>query len=182
MTKRGNHKPGAGSAPNSGTYVREIIKCLEKVNSLSGCHNYQIFEDWSQLVQVCLEALPAHLIALARTGHFADDTAETQQVFERLRSRYQPPPYRSKSADAWQYFSQAFALLLESAEPGLWGPASYSTFDCGYAGPDVIGQIFMEFTHPSPRTGQYLTPWPVVMLMSQVTGGGTAEVYARLKL
>jgi hypothetical protein len=118
MTRR-QAKPDTGHFYGSGQYVRQIIKCLEKVNALSGYHAYQIFDDWTQLVEVCLEALPTHLTSIARTGQLAEDSPATKQLFERLRIRYQQPSYRSDSADAWSYFSQAFAILLQSAEPGL---------------------------------------------------------------
>ena len=58
MAKRRQPNPDGSHFHGSGRYVRQIINCLEKVNARSGYHAYQIFDDWIQLVEVCLEALP----------------------------------------------------------------------------------------------------------------------------
>lgn len=182
MTRRRQPKPDASHFHGSGQYVRRIIKCLEKVNALSGYHAYQIFDDWSQLVEVCLEALPTHLTSLAQTGRLAEDTLETRQVFERIQSRYSQPVYASKSANVWQYFSQAFAILLESAEPGLWGPGSYGNFDVGYMGPDVIGHTYMLYASPNQAKAQIFTPWNVALLLGRINiSSGERQVHDRLK-
>ena len=99
MAKRRQSKPDASHFHGSGRYVRQLINCLEKVNVVSGYNAYQIFDDWTQLVEVCLEALPTHLTSIAQTGQLAEVTPETKQIFERIRSRYQAPPYRSNSSD-----------------------------------------------------------------------------------
>lgn len=182
MTTRRQPKPDASHFHGSGQYVRQIIKCLEKVNALSGYHAYQIFDDWTQLVEACLEALPAHLSSIAQTGQLTEDTAETQQVFERIRSRYEQPPYRSSSFDIWSSFSQALGILLESAEPGLWGPGSYGNFDVGYMGPDVIGHTYMLYAMPNQAKAQIFTPWNVALMMGRLTiGSGEQQVHERLK-
>ena len=134
------------------------------------------------MVEVCLEALPAHLTSLVQTGRLAEDTPETRQVFERIHSRYQPPPYRTKSADAWSYFSQAFAILLESAEPGLWGPGSYGDFDVGYMGPDIIGHTYMLYATPNLARAQIFTPWNAALLLGRMNiPSGEQQVHDRLK-
>jgi hypothetical protein len=182
VTTRRQSKPDASHFHGSGQYVRQIIKCLEKVNTLSGYHAYQIFDDWAQLVEACLEALPAHLSSIAQTGQLAEDTPETKQVFERIRSRYDQQPYRSSSADIWSYFSQALTILLESAEPGLWGPGSYGNFDVGYMGPDVIGHTYMLYATPNQAKAQIFTPWNVALLLGRLTiGSGEQQVHERLK-
>ncbi len=87
MATRRQPKPDTSHFHGSGRYVRQIIKCLEKVNAVSGYQSCQIFDDWTQLVEACLEALPTHLTSIAQTGQLAEDTLETQQVFERIRLR-----------------------------------------------------------------------------------------------
>ena len=182
MARRHQPKPDASHFHGSGQYVRQIINCLEKVNAVSGYHAYQIFDDWTQLVEVCLEALPAHLTSIAQTGQLAEDTLETKQVFERIRSRYEQQPYRSSSADIWSYFSQALAILLESAEPGLWGPGSYGDFDVGYMGPDVIGHTYMLYATPNQAKAQIFTPWNVALLLGRMNiGSGEQQIHERLK-
>jgi hypothetical protein len=173
-------------------YNKQIIKALERINNLSGYNPYQVLDDFLRMTEATLEALPQHLKAIARTGHWAEDTSETAETFARIRTRYESGHNPSASQRAWESFGQAFALLLESAAPGLWafgpsslrpgsGEPSLRTGDnYGYMGPDVLGQVFMEFTHPDPHQGQFLTPWPVVLMMSQFTGGKKL-VYDRLK-
>jgi hypothetical protein len=114
---------------------------------------------------------------VAQTGHWAEDPPETKATFTRIRARYENGYALSAPQRVWERFGQAFALLLESAAPGLW------VFDDqdGQVGPDVLGQIFMEYTHPDPYKGQFLTPWPVVLLMGRLNSGGKTLVYDRLK-
>jgi hypothetical protein len=182
MPKRRQSKPDAGHFHGSSRYVSQIINCLEKVNAGSGYHADQIFDDWTQLVEACLAALPLHLSSIAQTGCLAEDTPETTQVFERIRARYEQPSYRSNPADIWSYFSQALAILLESAEPGLWGPGSYGNFDVGYMGPDVIGHIYMLYAPPNRARAQIFTPWNVALLLGQLNiGSGEQQVHERLK-
>jgi len=140
------------------------------------------FDDWTQLVEACLEALPAHLTSIAKTGQLTDDTPETKQVFERIRSRYEQQPYRSNSADIWSSFSQALAILLKSAEPGLWGSGSYGDFDVGYMGPDVIGHTYMLYATPNQARGQFFTPWNVALTLGRLNiPSGEQQVHNRLK-
>lgn len=182
MSARRPPKPAASDFHGSGRHVKQIIDCLEKVNALSGYHPYQIFDDWSQLVEACLETLPDHLTALAQTGQFAEDTPETKQLFERLRSRYPRPSEASKSRDAWSYFSQALALLLQSAEPGLWGAGSYGDFDVGYMGPDILGYTYMVYASPNQAKAQIFTPWNIALMMGRFTiPDGERQVHERLK-
>lgn len=162
---------------SSDDYVREIIKQLSQITTVSGHGAAIIFDDWTQLVQTSLEALPRHLEAIATTGHWAEDTPETAEVFARIRSRYEKTYSSSAPQQVWDSFGQAFALLLESVAPGLW------SFDYhnGSVGPDVLGQVFMEFAQPNLHQGQFLTPWPVVLMMSELNAGGKTLVYDRLK-
>jgi len=178
MPSRRHSKPGPSHFHGSGQYVRQIIKCLEKVNARSGYHAYQIFDDWSQLVEACLEALPAHLTALAQTGQLAEDTAETKQLFARIRSRYD----QQSAAEIWSAFGQALAILLESAEPGLWGPGSYGNFDVGYMGPDVIGHTYLLYASPNQARAQIFTPWNIALMMGQfLVPHGERQIHDRVK-
>ncbi len=177
MTKRRNSKPGSGHLVGSDQYTRQIIKQLTQVTTVLGYGPSVIFDDWTQLVQASLEALPNHLKTIARTGHWAKDTPETAETFARIRARYESGYNPSALEQAWESFGQAFALLLESAAPGLWA----FDYHNGSAGPDVLGQIFMEYTHPDPHKGQFLTPWPVVLMMNTLNSGAKTLVYDRLK-
>ncbi len=161
----------------SGYYVREIIKQLRQITNVSGYGASIVFDDWTRLVMASLETLPGHLTAIANTGRWAEDTPETTEVFTRIRTRYENGYSPSAPRRVWESFGQAFALLLESAAPGLWAFDYHS----GSAGPDVLGQIFMEYTHPDPHKGQFLTPWPVVLMMSALNSGAKTLVYDRLK-
>ena len=190
MAIRRHPKPQTGPVHGSGHYVRQIIKCLDQVHAVSGYHAHQIFDDWTQLVEACLTALPAHLTSMAQTGRLAADTPETKQLFARIRSRYDQQPYRSNAASVWSLFSQAFALLLESAEPGLWGPNSYGNpsalrgtgVEVGSMGPDVIGQVYLLYATPNLARGQIFTPWNLALLLGRLNiPDGERQVLDRLK-
>ena len=179
--KRTPLPPGLGQG--SGHYTREIVKCLEQAYRYSGQRPYHLFEDWTLLVEACLKTLPEHLKTVAQTGRFADDTPETVELFNRIRTRYEfldrPAAYRK----VWEAFAKAFALLLESAEPGLWGEGSYGEFDCGYMGPDVLGHTYMAWANSDPSwNAQYFSPWNVARLMAAMNiSRGEREVYDRIK-
>jgi hypothetical protein len=163
--------------PGSDYYVQQIIKQLRQISQLSGYGASVIFDDWTQLVLASLEALPNHIKVMANTGCWSQDTPETTEVFTRIRTRYENGHTPTASQRIWECFGQAFALLLEGTGPGLWVFAK----DGDPIGPDVLGQIFMEYTNPDPYKGQYFTPWPVVMLMSQLNASSKELVYDRLK-
>jgi hypothetical protein len=90
----------------------------------------------------------------------AEDTPEVDQLFVWLRTRYR--------AEHFELFAKAFALLLESTEHGYM---------------DVLGEVFMTFTHPNPGLGQHMTPWNVCLAMSAMTiQNGAREVHERLNV
>jgi hypothetical protein len=137
-------------------YADRIMKLLEKVCA-SGSSPYTVFSDFVDLVEASLEMLPAHLASAAKKGTLAEDTPEVAQLFERLRARYRP--------EYFELFAKAFALLLESTEHGYM---------------DVLGDVFMYFTQPNPRLGQYMTPWNVCLMMA-IVQDGEKELHERLK-
>jgi hypothetical protein len=167
--------------PVPGNYATEIVKRLARVTAVAGYGAAVVFDDWTRIVEASLEALPNHLKAVARTGRWAEDTPETAEVFAQVRARYREGARPSAHRRVWENFSQAFALLLESAGPGLWG---YADFDVGYMGPDVIGQVYMDFANYDPRwSAQYWTPWNVALLAARVTiPSGARDVHDRLNV
>jgi hypothetical protein len=179
---KGNSENSSGPLHGTGQYVQRIIKCLEKVNSMSGYRPTQVFADFTQLVEASLDALPLHLTSIAQTGQLAEDTPETKQLFEQIRTRYASSS--SHSAGIWSHFSQAFALLLESAEPGLWGAGSYGNFDVGYMGPDVLGHVYSLYANAGQAKWnmQIFTPWNVALMMGRfLVPDGERQVYDRVK-
>ncbi len=179
--KRTPLPPGLGQG--SGYYTQEIVKRLEQAYRYSGQRPLHLFEDWTLLVEACLNHLPEQLKAVARTGRFAEDTPETVELFNRIRARYELPDHPAAHRKVWEAFAEAFALLLESAEPGLWGEGSYGEFDCGYMGPDVLGHIYMAFANSDLSwQAQYFTPHGPSLLMAKMCiGDGEREVYDRIK-
>ena len=117
----------------SGQHVREIIRCLENVTSVTGHRASVVYFDWIKLVEAALIALPDQLKAMVTTGQFKPDPPETVKLFQDIESRYRHNCYGSFEQQVWRDgFCRAFALLLEAAAPGLWGSGSYSDFDIGY--------------------------------------------------
>ena len=102
-------------------HVNEILKRLER-NTAAGAYLSQVFADWLDLTHATLSALPEHLRSAVSEatapGRLADDTPETQALFARLKARY-------PQAWAWTNFSEAFAILLNSAE-GFWSDRKQS--------------------------------------------------------
>jgi hypothetical protein len=137
------------------------------------------------LVEATLTALPDQLQTVAATGQFKPDPPETIQLFRDIEHRYQHNSYGSFEERVWRDgFCQALARLLTAAEPGLWGPGSYSDFDKGYMGPDILGHIYMAWAGANPDQGSYYTPWNICLLMAQLSnppGQGERTIHDRLK-
>jgi type I restriction-modification system DNA methylase subunit len=90
----------------------------------------------------------------------ANDPPEVIRHMKVLRARYKHESY-------FDLFSQAFAFLLESAEED-WS--------------DTIGEVYMEFGHPSKWGGQFFTPYPLAKMMSMMTASDIpAQVHERIK-
>jgi hypothetical protein len=166
------------SSPTSGQYAQKISRCLEKVSRHSGYHPPVVFQDWLQVVEACLKALPAHLTALIESGQLAEDPPDIAQVFSQLRTRYSAHDHKT-SADIWSLFSQAFALLLDSATPGLWA------YTHDQLGPDILGQIYQTYVYPpgsSRWNAAYYTPWSLALTLARLSiPDGTRLVHDRLK-
>ncbi len=179
--KKNPRPPGLGRG--SGYYTQEIVKRLEHAFRYSHERPYRLFDDWTRIVEVTLEALPEQLKAVARTGRPAPDTPETAEVFGEVRARYENLHYPAAHREVWRSFSEAFALLLESAEPGLWGAGSYGRGDCGYMGPDVLGHVYMTYANSDPGWhAQFFTPYNVSLLMAQMSVmDGARQVFDRIK-
>jgi len=141
---------------NSRDPAGEIIKHLSRVQSYSGNNMNRIFDDWLQLAESELDNLPAHLESAVKTGKLAEGSAETQALWQRMRSTYSKP-------QCWDEFAKAFAILLDQPER-FWrrdpAPDGY-----GY---DLVGRVYSEFSY-KPGSGQYFTPWPVAEMMSKIT-------------
>jgi hypothetical protein len=182
MAKKKNPLP-PGLGQGSGHYTQQIVKRLEHAFRYSHERPYQLFNDWTRIVEVTLEALPDQLKAVARTGQQAPDPPETAEVFAEVRARYENPHHPAAQREVWGAFGEAFALLLESAEPGLWGEGSYGRGDCGYMGPDVLGHVYMTYANADPGwRAQFFSPYNISLLLAQMTiMDGARQVYDRIK-
>jgi len=160
-------------------FTGEIIKALQQVQRYSGRRAPEIFGDWLSLADATLEALPAQVRHLGRTGEPAPDPPETAELFGRIRSRYAQTGRGSGRAHRkiWnEGFGQAFALLLESSAGGLHDRV-------GAMGPDVLGHVYMTWANTDPGwRGQYFTPYNVAYLMASMSvPDGEREVHDRVK-
>ena len=141
------------------SHSKAIIKALTSV-SASG-HSYSnIFDDWLDLCVASMERLPEHIKATA-AGLPMTDTPETEQLFQRIKSRYDNKDY------ILQAFAQAFASLMESVNDG---------YD------DVIGQVYMEWNVSNKHAGQFFTPWNIAKCMAEMTMMDTEQlIHSRIK-
>ena len=72
-------------------YVNNIIHSLGKVGS-GAYRRFEIFNDWLELVETSLTAMPAHLKSVSQHKTFAEDNLEAKQLWARMRKRYQNSP------------------------------------------------------------------------------------------
>lgn len=128
-------------------HTSQIIRILEKI-SAAGVGESQIFDDFLDIAQDSLEQLPDHVASLRQSGVLANDPSEMSKRWEGLRSRYKNNKYY------FDLFAQAFAVLMQSAEED-WN--------------DTIGEVYMEFGHPSKWGGQFFTPFPLAKMMAAMT-------------
>ncbi len=137
--------------------VPGILKHLTAIPA-AGHSARQVFGDWLDLTQACLEALPRHVHS-ARAGRPLEDTPEVQRIFAEQRARYPLPA-------SWDHFAAALALLLESAAE--WQ--------------DAVGAVYMQFGQPNPRSGQFFTPWNIAVCMAQISLHDIhSQIHARIK-
>jgi len=140
-----------------GKYEREIINALEMVNAGSGLMNYEIFDDWLELVKASLEAMP-NMAKQKSEGKPFEDTTETKALFEKMRNRYKP--------ESFERFSKAFSWLLFSVTD--WQ--------------DVLGNVYMEWGTPSHGAGQFFTPFPICVGMAKMSMPDVEkEIHERIK-
>jgi hypothetical protein len=143
-------------------YGKRIIKELDHITA-NGTSPHVIFDDFLQMTLAALEAMPNHARSIISGNGFAEDTEETRKLFERLRSRY-PKPY------SWQRFSNAFYILLDSAD-GPDGSLVYA---------DTIGEVYMEWGISNKHSGQFFTPYHLASAMADIQDV-EALVYQRLE-
>lgn len=167
-------------------FPAEIIKRLEAIVNISGRRPGEVFSDWLLVTEATLKAMPDQIKTVGATGRFAEDTPEIADTFARVQVHYGPKWLgQDRAGRVWQYFAEAFALLLEATAPGLWGePNSLSI--AGISGPDIIGHIFQTWANPPSGKkwhAQILSPWPVARLISELSLGldGERQIHDRLK-
>ncbi len=142
----------------------EIMKALEPLTYERPA--YQVFEDWLALAEASLMMLPAHARSVAEGKSYAEDPEWVQMLWNRLQEVY--------TVDEWQHLYGAFRLLVDSTAD----PTGEVVFQ------DPLGAVFMEFGAPNDWAGQFFAPFPVALIMSQMTLDVLAieaEVHARVR-
>jgi type I restriction-modification system DNA methylase subunit len=141
------------------SYTQQIVHVLEKITA-SGAGQSQIFDDFLEIVHDNLTRLPEQIASVKRTGQMAQDLPQVIKRMKVLRARYNHESY-------FDLFDQAFAILLASAEED-WS--------------DTIGEVYMEFGHPSTWAGQFFTPYPLAKMMARMTASDIpGQVHERIK-
>jgi hypothetical protein len=142
--------------------VARIVHLIEQMAATSGLQAPVIVKDWVGMLESGLKQWPANLRSMALEGQFIEDPPDIQAIFRQARERYlrvsaeRPAVYRQMQ----EAFSEAFALLLESAAAGLEG-INYN--------PDVIGRVVVTCLNPgyhSPWWG-YFPDWRVAQTTAQ---------------
>ena len=131
--------------------TKDIMRSLDRITTHR--RRSKVFDDWLELVDAYLRMLPAHAESIATNGRPADDDDEAKELWKRLleRERY--------DADDMKHFAQACTALLVGSHAGNGAP-DYK---------DVLGYLYMEWSHPNSHTGQYFTPFEICRMMANVT-------------
>jgi hypothetical protein len=130
--------------------------------AVSGLSPYVLLRDWLGMLESGLKMWPANLRAMTLEGQFIEDPPEIQAIFSQARERYlrvseqRPAVYRQMQ----EAFSEAFALLLDSATCGL---------EQINGSPDVVGQVFITCLQPGHTSPwwRYFPDWPTALTAAQ---------------
>jgi hypothetical protein len=182
--KRRRLKKRAGAPFERRDFPKEIIRRLEQITAISGRRNGQVYEDFLFLSEATLAALPEQVKAVGTTGDFGEDPPETAETFARIRGNYDSDWLGADRCERiWQYFAEAFGLLLEATAPGLWGQPNSLDIAGPLSGPDILGYIYQTWVNGGGGNAEIYTPWPVARLLAELTLGQDGErlVYDRLK-
>jgi len=151
------HFPGQPYVPEGDNpYVLEIVRLIEHVSAVSGLNPYVILADWIGMMEASLSMWAENMKAMAIRGQFVEDPPEIKEIFARARARYTrasekyPAVYRLMQ----EIFPQTFALLLQSAGPGLAAYGQQVELN-----PDVIGQVFMASLGYPVAWLDFFPPW-----------------------
>ena len=123
-------------------WSKKIVSLLEKTSAGGRYRSFEVFEDWLSICCATLQQLPTHIKKRNQNLPLVD-TAETTKLMKRMWSRH--------SAKSMDYFSQAFAVLMESAAAG---------------GNDTLGDVYQEYANPKPGAGQFFSPMPLAQVMA----------------
>ena len=165
-------------SPSDNPYVVEIVRLIERVAASSKVNLFSILTDWIGMIEGSLRMWTDNMRTIALEGNLVDDPPEIKAIFARARERYlkaseqYPAVYRQMQ----EAFSATFALLMESAAPGLSWYGQQTDLN-----PDVIGQVFMTCLQPGPAWGQFFPPWELVLADARTTlPDGDELVYLEL--
>lgn len=144
-----------------------IIKIIDDICH-SGRRPLTVFGDWLDMTVAALDAMPRHAVSIAVTRAPAEDTAEVQALYARLRTAYTPADFRQ--------FAAAYHALTEETQARGWGGCDGTW--------DVLGAIYMKMDVANERSGQYFTPWSICKLMANTTleEAGNVEAACRRRV
>ena len=123
-------------------WSKKIVSLLEKTSAGGRYRSFEIFDDWLSICDATLQQLPSHMKNRSRNLPMVD-APETVGLMKHMWSRH--------SLKSMEYFSQAFAVLIESVMAG---------------GNDTLGDVYQEYAFPNPGTGQYFSPMPLAQVMA----------------
>jgi len=123
-------------------WSKKIVSLLEKTSAGGRYRSFEVFEDWLSICCATLQQLPTHIKKRNQNLPLVD-TPETTKLMKRMWSRH--------SVKSMDYFSQAFAVLMESAAVG---------------GNDTLGDVYQEYANPKPGAGQFFSPMPLAQVMA----------------
>jgi hypothetical protein len=159
-------------------YVVEIVRLIERVAASSKLSLFSILTGWIGMIEGSLRMWADNMRTIALDGKFVDDPPEIKAIFARVREQYlkaseqYPAAYRQMQ----EAYSATFALLMESAAPGLSWYGQQTDLN-----PDVIGQVSMACLQPGPAWGQFFPSWELVLADARtILPNGDELVYLEL--
>lgn len=140
---------------------KEIVKRISRA-SYTGFRQSQIFDDWLEICEICLDRLPSYWNQAAH-GEKIEDPPDIAERWKPFADRY-----GKGSGEAMRLLAECFGIWLDSA---AWEDGAL-TFS------DVLGDVYMQYVCPSDARykGQFFTPFHIAQFMAEITyGGGPGE-------
>jgi hypothetical protein len=146
-------------------FVVAIAALMDRLCKVSNLNPYVVVTDWLRMVEASLRRYTANVVSYAVTGDLLEDPPDIEETFSRVRSRYTEASkcYPSAYREMQMVFSSAFALLAQSALPGVESFGRQVEFN-----PDVAGRVFYECVQPGSAWWLFFPSWQYALAAARI--------------